>query len=76
MAMLDRRPRVASAIAQTGCKLLVLPVEQFAACMLIIPDVKKRLRNLKELRTAQNRVDESRRVDRKRMAAGTSPRVR
>ena len=44
--------------------------------MLIIPDVKKRLRNLKELRTAQNRVDESRRVDRKRMAAGTSPRVR
>lgn len=45
-AMLDRRPRTAHARAVTDVKLLVLPVEQFAACTLAVPDMKARLRRL------------------------------
>jgi len=54
MAMLDRRPRIAAASAATDCKLLVLPVEQFAACMLLVPDIKARLRQLKDVRRVIN----------------------
>ena len=54
MAMLDRKPRVADVKAVSDCKLLVLPYEQFAACMLIVPDMKLRLKKLKEMRNRQN----------------------
>ena len=60
MAMLDRSPRVASAIAISDCKLLVLPSEQFAAASLIMPDIKSRLRSLKEIRKAQNETPPTR----------------
>ena len=40
--------------AVSDCKLLVLPYEQFAACMLIVPDMKLRLKKLKEMRNRQN----------------------
>jgi CRP-like cAMP-binding protein len=45
--LLDRRPRTAHARAVTDLKLLVLPVEQFAACTLAVPDLKARLRRHK-----------------------------
>ena len=61
MAKLDRKPRTASAVAVSDCKLLVLPQEQFAACMLIMPDIKARLRKMKEMRKKQNAA-----VDRER----------
>ena len=61
MAMLDRKPRVAAAVAASDCKLLVLPVDQFAACMLVVPDIKQRLRKVKEIRKTQNRVNDERR---------------
>jgi hypothetical protein len=32
----------------------VLPVEQFAACMLLVPDIKSRLRRLKDVRHVTN----------------------
>lgn len=54
MAMLDRKPRMATATAATDCKLLVLPIEQFAACMLLVPDIKARLRQLKDVRRVSN----------------------
>ena len=48
--MLDRRPRVAAATTLTDSKLLVLPNEQFSACMYLLPDMKSRLRRVKEQR--------------------------
>jgi len=54
MAMIDRKTRMAAAYAATDCKLLVLPVEQFAACMLLVPDIKARLRRLKDVRRVSN----------------------
>ena len=54
MAMLDRSPRIAAALAVSDCKLLTLPMEQFAATMLIIPDMKARLRRLMSQRKRQN----------------------
>ena len=62
MAMLDRKPRIAAAVVATDCKLLVLPVEQFAACMLIVPDIKARMRRMKEVRRVQNNVNDRRRA--------------
>lgn len=50
MAVLDRKPRVNAAVVTADAKLLVLPVEQFAACTLAVPDFKARLRKLRELR--------------------------
>ena len=61
MAMLDRKPRVATAVANSDCKLLVMPVEQFAVAAMLVPDIKSRLRRLKETRRVQNEVDERRR---------------
>lgn len=61
MALLDRKPRSAAAVALSDCKLLVLPQEQFAASMLILPDIKARLRKLKELRRRENEANEKRR---------------
>lgn len=61
MAMLDRKPRTASAVAVSDCKLLVLPHEQFAACMLIMPDIKARLRKMKEMRKKENAANEKER---------------
>jgi len=49
-ALLDRRPRVAAATTLTDSKLLVLPNEQFSACMYLLPDMKSRLRRVKEQR--------------------------
>ena len=50
MAVLDRKPPVNAAVVTADAKLLVLPVEQFAACTLAVPDFKARLRKLRELR--------------------------
>jgi CRP-like cAMP-binding protein len=54
MAMIDRSTRMAAAVTATATKLLVLPVEQFAACMLLVPDIKSRLRRLKDVRLVTN----------------------
>jgi len=54
MAMIDRSTRMAAAVTATATKLLVLPVEQFAACMLLVPDIKSRLRRLKDVRHVTN----------------------
>lgn len=54
MAILDRSPRIAAAMAVSDCKLLVLPGEQFAACMLIVPDIKARLRRVTVVRKTAN----------------------
>jgi CRP-like cAMP-binding protein len=62
MAMIDRKPRMAAAVAESDCKLLVLPSEQFLNLMVIVPDIKARLRRLKETRRVQNTVDERRRT--------------
>ena len=70
MAMIDRRPRAAMATAQTDVKLLVLPYDQFAACMMILPDMKSRLRRLTELRKTQNAVNEKRLAQGLELAAG------
>lgn len=61
MALIDRKPRVASAVCDTDSKLLVLPNDQFASCMMTVPDIKARLRRMKEMRRAQNELDEKRR---------------
>lgn len=50
LALLDRRPRVLKAVVASNAKLLVLPVEQFAAAALAMPDVRQRLRRLKSVR--------------------------
>jgi len=47
MALLDRRPRTVAARAVCDCELLVLPVEQFAAFSLAVPDFRTRLRRLR-----------------------------
>ena len=60
-AMIDRRPRNASAVCATDTKLLVLPYDQFAAFFLFVPDIKPRLRRLKERRGSQNEIDDLRR---------------
>jgi len=65
MAMLDRKPRNAAAHCVSDVKLLVLPHEQFAACMLIMPDIKARLRRLKEKRRRANEKGEK---ERRRLA--------
>ena len=62
MALLDRKPRIAAAVAMSDCKLLVLPHEQFAASMLIVPDIKARLRKLKEIRRRENEAAEKKRA--------------
>ena len=49
-ALLDRRPRSLVAVATSECKMLVLPVEQFAAASLAVPDLRARLRRLKAIR--------------------------
>ena len=41
----------------------MLPVEQFASAMLFVPDLKARLRGLKNLRATQNKVNERRQSD-------------
>ena len=53
---------VAAAVAMSDCKLLVLPHEQFAASMLIVPDIKARLRKLKEIRRRENEAAEKKRA--------------
>ena len=60
MAMLDRKPRVAAARCATDVKLLVLPVDQFTLATMIVPDIKSRLRRLKETRRVQNEVTDRR----------------
>lgn len=50
-AMLDRQPRSLAAVATADCKLLVLPLEQWAACSISVPELKSRLRKLKDIRT-------------------------
>ena len=50
-AMLDRQPRNLAAVATADCKLLVLPLEQWAACSISVPELKSRLRKLKDIRT-------------------------
>lgn len=45
LAMVDRRPRSTKAVATVDSKLLVLPLEQWAACTLAVPDLKSRLAN-------------------------------
>lgn len=52
LALLDRRPRTTAALATAECKLLVLPVEHFASCTMLIPDFKTRLRRLRSERKA------------------------
>ena len=66
MALLDRRPRVATAVTVTDCKLLVLPVDQFAAAMLIIPNIKARLRRMKQQRQVLNEDTDRKMADAKR----------
>ncbi len=48
LALLDRRPRVNAAHADTDCKLLVLSVESFSALTMLVPDFKSRIRKLRE----------------------------
>lgn len=43
-ALLDRRPRSHAAVTLTDCRLLVLPLENFASLTLTIPNIKQRLR--------------------------------
>jgi CRP-like cAMP-binding protein len=51
-AMLDRRPRSLTCKVLAESTLLVLPLEQWAAATLAVPDLKARLRRGKEIRTA------------------------
>ena len=43
MALIDRNPRTTGAVCATDCKLLVLPLESWASCLMAVPDLKKRL---------------------------------
>ena len=54
MAILDRKPRMASAKAATDCKLLSLSYEHFDECMALIPDLKGRLRRQNVVRIVEN----------------------
>ena len=63
MAIIDRRPRVTAATCDSDCKLLVLPHDQFAAAMLIVPDIKARLRKIKEARRIQFEAEEKKRKE-------------
>ena len=67
MALIDRKPRVVSVVCDMDCKLLVLPVDQFAAAMFILPDLKARLRRMKEQRRT-----ESEELERKRKMAAAN----
>jgi CRP-like cAMP-binding protein len=49
LAMVDRSPRTISAVAAADSKLLVLPLEQWAAAQVAMPDLKKRLVRNKDL---------------------------
>ena len=49
-AMLDRKPRALSCVATSPCKLLVLPLETWAAVSMEVPELKMRLRRLKDIR--------------------------
>ena len=51
-AMLDRRPRSLTCRVTSETKLLVLPLEQWAAMTLAVPDFKTRLKKLLEIRHA------------------------
>ena len=57
MAMLDRKPRMASATAGTDCKLLALNFQHFDECMALIPDFKGRLRRQDVARIITNIQD-------------------
>ena len=49
LALLDRNPRTTTAVCKVDTKLLVLPLESWAAASLALPDIKARLRRLREL---------------------------
>jgi len=49
LARIDRNPRTCTAVCAADTKLLVLPLESWAACTLAVPDLKARLRRLREL---------------------------
>ena len=51
-AILDRRPRALTCKVLAETTLLVLPLEQWAAATLAVPDFKARLRKGKEIRQA------------------------
>ena len=47
MALVDRNPRQTSAVVTApGTKLLVLPLEAWAALAMAVPDIKSRLRRV------------------------------
>ena len=52
MALVDRSLRTESAVVTSDSKLLVLPLEEFASCTLAVPDIKTRLRRMREQRKA------------------------
>ena len=49
-AMLDRRPRALTCRVTADSKLLVVPLEQWAAMTMAVPDFKARLKKQKEIR--------------------------